>query len=411
MRNWNDVATAGVYGNLSIMAPKSLRAWADAEKHDLTQHRITALDGNQAETQDGHRFINMVSCSYLGLDRHANVIEGARAALRDSGALLVPTSRARIGQRLIKDAEEHLRLLFGCETVVSLSCFTASAGVLPLLAAGMFTEGARPLMVFDKKCHFSMAAMRAACGNEAPTFTLAHHDIDRLESLCREHAQVAYIADGAHSLGGHVPLEPLLYLQEKYGLFLYLDDSHSLSVYGHNGEGYVRANISTMGPKTIIVVSLGKAFGAAGGAIVLGDPNMRPVIDYVGGPLGWSQTVTSPTLGAIVASARIHRSSELLELQSRLKGVMKRFDESVRSRNAGDPMPIRLIELPKVETALAVASNLFARGFYASAVFFPIVPQGSAGLRVMCRVDLGQDQIDDFSRALSDSLSNVGERT
>lgn len=402
--------TTHAHGNLATMAPASLSSWEQAGTHHLTQHRVIPSAGNEVEDTDGRRFINMVSCSYLALDRHPLVVEGATEALQRAGALLVPTSRARVGQALISEAEAATSQQFGCETIITLSCFNASAGVLPLLAAGILTDGVKPVMAFDKRCHFSMAAMRAACGNETPTLTVGHHDLDALEELCRRNPRVAYIADGAHSLGGHVPIEALLYLQDRYGLFLYLDDSHSLSVYGTNGVGYVRSHIPTLSPHTIVVASLGKAYGAAGGVIMLGDPAMRSAIEFVGGPLGWSQTATSATLGAITASAAIHMSPELPALQQRLRDVMERFDQAVVSTNPGDEMPIRLIELPDAETAFAVAESVLERGFYTSAVFFPIVARDSAGLRVMCRVDLSDEDLTRLNSALTESIALVEEQ-
>ncbi|HBL27689.1 MAG TPA: 2-amino-3-ketobutyrate CoA ligase, partial [Acidobacteria bacterium] len=82
----------------------------------------------------------------------------------------------------------------------------------------------------------------------------------------KKYPRVAYVADGAYSLGGTAPVEGLLELQDRYGLFLFFDDSHSLSVTGAMGEGYARSLMpDQLNPLTTIVASLGKAFGGSGG--------------------------------------------------------------------------------------------------------------------------------------------------
>ncbi|MFA0045106.1 hypothetical protein AB4425_26035, partial [Vibrio sp. 10N.261.51.A1] len=68
---------------------------------------------------------------------------------------------------------------------------------------------------------------KAACSAETDIVTIDHNNMEQLEDLCRREKFVAYVADGAYSMGGVTKIDDLMYLQERYGLFLYLDDSHS----------------------------------------------------------------------------------------------------------------------------------------------------------------------------------------
>ena len=100
-------------------------------------------------------------------------------------------------------------------------------------------------------------------------------------------------------MGGLTPVEDLVALQDRYGLFLFFDDSHSLSIMGRHGEGYVRSRID-MNPLTMIVASLGKAFGTSGGIAMLGDEDHFDFLYRNAGPVAWSQDMdprseTSPT--------------------------------------------------------------------------------------------------------------------
>ncbi|QPQ54244.1 aminotransferase class I/II-fold pyridoxal phosphate-dependent enzyme [Allosphingosinicella flava] len=395
----------GHFGNIKKMIDVGMASWTEAAQHGLAHVKTARSIGNRLETPGGHQFINMVSCSYLGLNRHPKLIEGAIRAIREEGMMSTSISRTRVAPAMADEVEALMSEVFGAEAVLAISCAAASAGVLPILASGHMTDGVKPFMIFDKNCHFSMNALKAACGDETQVVTGAHNDVGFIEEMCKTHPVVAYVADGAYSMGGAAPVKELLALQEKYGLFLYLDDSHSISAVGKRGVGLARSQMDTLSKRTIIVASLGKAFGATGGVILLGDPEHRKLLEYFGGPLGWSQMVNAAGLGAIRASAEIHLTDELDTLQARLGSIMRYFDTIIPTENAGNGLPVRVIPLGEPSRAIEVSAKVFERGFYTSAVFFPIVAQGKAGLRVMGRADLDESDLENLCSAISEFVA------
>ncbi len=391
----------GKYSNIQKMIDLSIQSWNQATQAGLTGIRTTKVVGNKFETATGHRFINLVSCSYLGLNRHPKILQGAIEALEQESMLSISVSRARIAPLLLDDTEDLMSMVFRAKAVVTASCTTASAGILPILASGHFTDGTKPFMIFDKNSHFSMNVMKAACGDETEVSTCEHNDVDFIEDACKKYPVVAYIADGAYSMGGAAPIERLRELQAKYNLFLYLDDSHSVSVFGKTGEGMARSHFGeSLPPRTIIVASLAKAFGASGGIILFSDESYAPAIDFCAGPLGWSQMVNTAGLGAIKASAEIHLSDELGKLQKKLQTNMALIDQTVPTVNAGNGLPIRVIDFANVNQAVDCSEQLFNDGFYCSAVFFPIVARGRSGIRAMGRADLETEDILTFCKAM-----------
>lgn len=395
----------GKFANVEKMVSLSMENWGQATELGLTGIRVRRAVGNRLETSDGHQFINMASCSYLGLGQHPKILQGAISAVQREGTLWPAVSRARIGPVLLAQVEERLAALFGCQAIATISCTAASSGVLPVLASGHLTRQVKPLMVFDKNSHFSMNVMKASCGDETEVVTCEHNDVDFIEDACKSHPVVAYVADGAYSMGGNAPVPELLALQERYGLFLYMDDSHSLSIYGKHGVGLVRSQMDELSDRTIIVGSLAKAFGATGAVVMLGDRRQREMLDYVGGPIGWSQGLNSAGLGAALASAELHFTDELVQLQERLRSTMSFFDTTIPTVNAGNGLPIRIIDLVDVDRATEAAAAIYRRGFYTSAVFFPIVARGHAGLRAMGRADLAEADIVAFCAALQEATA------
>ncbi|PHM23036.1 aminotransferase class I/II-fold pyridoxal phosphate-dependent enzyme [Xenorhabdus budapestensis] len=390
----------GQYLNIGKMVTSSLVSWRKANEHGLTGIRTIDYKGNKLITDDGHEFINMCSCSYLGLNRHPKVIDGAISALEHEGTMSTSVSRARIAPKLMVETEQLMSKVFDAEIILTTSCFTASVSVLPLLASGQMTEGKKPLMIFDRSCHFSMNILKPNCGNETEVVTCPHNSIEFIEQACKENDTVAYVCDGAYSMGGNAPIEELIRLQKEYGLFLYIDDSHSISVYGERGVGLSRSFFDKLNDRTVIVGSLAKAFGATGGVIMLGSNKYREMLDYCSGPLGWSQMINAPGLGAIKASAQIHLSDELPKLQAQLGEAMAHFDRIIPSSNAGNGLPIRVIDLPSVDDAVEASAHLFQKGFYCSAVFFPIVAKDRPGVRVMGRANMSNEDIESFCEAL-----------
>jgi 7-keto-8-aminopelargonate synthetase-like enzyme len=377
------------------------QAWNIALEHGLIDILVDYDADGRLRRPDGHRFVNLCSCSYLGLASHPAILEGAIEALRTQGAMDLPISRIRLRLNLLEEFEQQLTDLMGVRTVCAVTCSSATAGVLPLVASGHMTADGRPrVMVFDKYSHFSMNLIKPICADETEVLTAPHNDLNYLEDVCKKKDRVAYVCDGVYSTGGAAPMKELLALQDRYGLYLFIDDSHSLSSMGKNGEGYARSLMAEVSPLTVIVASLGKGFGTSGGIIMLGDPRFEPVLTRFGGPLAWSQGLNVPSIGASMASIKLHRTPELGRLQRSLQDNMALFDELVATPERGNGLPLKVIRVGEAEHAIYASSEILKRGFYTSAVFFPIVRKGEAGLRIMLRADLTADDIRSFAAAV-----------
>lgn len=383
------------------------RAWRDALDHGLIGLKVDFESRNQViDREHDHRFTVLCSCSYLGLNHHPKIIEGSINALREAGTNSLSISTLRIRLNLMARMEEGLRDLYRAPTLPGASCSALSAGILPLLASGHVTEDGKPrVMVFDRFCHFSMAYIKPLCGDESLTLTSPHNDLNYIEDVCKKYPRVAYVADGAYSMGGLTALDGLLQLQERYGLFLYFDDSHSLSITGERGEGYVRSRLE-MNPLTMIVASHGKAFGTSGGVAMLGSEKIFDFLYRNAGPVAWSQNLQVPTMGASLASIEIHRSPELRQLQQKLQRHLDLFDREFPTANANNGMPIRKIEVGDEEKAVRLSQELYKRGYYCSAVFFPIVPRGQAGVRLMLRADMEEQEVKDFCKTAKEIVAS-----
>lgn len=397
----------GQYGNINKMITSTLGSWQEGAKHGLIHIKTTKTDTSKLKDSQGHEFINMSSCSYLGLNMHPAILKGAVDAIEREGVLNHSVSQVRIAPSLLDEAEAAMSKLFECEAMLGSSCFHVSATLLPLLSSGHLSNGVKPIMVFDRHCHFSMNIMKAVCGDETEVMTIPHNDMNILEDICKKHPVVAYICDGSYSLGGTTPIKDLIDLQVRYGLYIYADDSHSVSVSGKHGRGFVRSHFKELNERTFIGASLAKSFGALGGVLLVNNKKQREIIDYSAGPFGWSQAFSVPGMGAVKASAELHMTNEIALLQEKICENMEYFDSLIPTQHGGNQLPIRVVEIGEAEHAFEISKRIYDLGFYTSAVFFPIVKHGHAGLRIMGRANIEKSDIHTLCEAVKTAISDL----
>ncbi len=382
--------------------------WQGTEAGKISGLNVEVKTPNVLVDQYGRTFHHFCTTSYLGLDYHPALLDGAMTALWETGTLRVANSRNRCKLAILDQYETQLSELFGASCLSALSCSAASAGILPLLASGAFTNQCSPVMVFDKHAHYSMNHSKAACADETQVVTCPHNDMDFIEDLCKRQRCVAYVSDSAYSMGGLADLDSLMYLKQRYGLFLYLDDSHALSAVGESGAGLVRSRVPAVDERTLIVASLAKSFGASGGLVMFGSERHKALVQRYGGPSNWSQSLNAAAIGAGMASIRLHRSREFSALQERLQANIRFFDSLVRTEQHGNPMAIRMVPCGEAALANRLAVELAELGYFTSAVFFPVVPQGKAAIRITLRADMEPNVIRSFCEKIIELLLTHG---
>ena len=105
-------------------------------------------------------------------------------------------------------------------------------------------------------------------------------------------------------------------------------------------------------------------------------------------------------IGAALASADLHRTSELARRQSALHDRIAAFDALYDTNPNDASLPIRLVPIGDELTAIGGARLLLERGFYLSAVFFPTVAKDRAALRICLTADHSNDDIIALTAAL-----------
>jgi 7-keto-8-aminopelargonate synthetase-like enzyme len=238
----------------------------------------TEAGGGITICSTGQRVTDWTRCRYLGLDRHPDVLAGAKRCLDEMGSTHFSVARTRLTAEPLAVLEDTLADLLRVPGVVVFpTVAAANMACLPLLAGGLFTGGQKPTIAVDRLAHVTLQYHIPVLREETDVVVIEHNDLGHLEELCRQGA-VAYVGDGAYSMGGEAPVHELRRLQERYPLFIYLDDAHGISIAGRRGEGFVRSRLHELGPNTMIAASLGKGFGASGGLVMVGTDEQEEAI-------------------------------------------------------------------------------------------------------------------------------------
>ncbi|MDH2348949.1 aminotransferase class I/II-fold pyridoxal phosphate-dependent enzyme [Bradyrhizobium sp. SSUT77] len=353
--------------------------------------------------------IDFVRSSYLSLDNHAAIVAGAIAAIQAQPSL--NSSRAGTQQNcdLLGELEETLSEMFRARVLAFSSLMLVDMVAMPMLSSGRLTGGRKPVVVFDSFARISFTCQKLMVGNRSST-AIVHNDIGALERLCRQNPVVAYVCDGVYWMGDYSLMDELRRLQECYGLFLYIDDTHGLSTFGSMGEGFARSQFpQVLGDRTIITGSLANGFGASGGILMLGTADHEALFrSHYSIPDVCSEAPNLAAVGAALGSCRIHRSAELRQRQGQLAQRIDLFDRRVATAGQGNSLPIRMITVGSEVNAVAIARGLLDCGFYTLVTFFPTIGQGTAAIRVCITAD---HEPHDIERLCECILQQVVERT
>jgi 7-keto-8-aminopelargonate synthetase-like enzyme len=360
----------------------------------------------------GRELVNFGSCSYLGLEVDDRLKNAACAAIQRYGVQF-SSSRAYVSTPLYGEFEELLEGLFGAPVVVAQTTSLGHLATLPVVV------GENDAVLFDVLVHASVQAVLPTLRAAGVHCTqLPHNRVDRLAELVSQlesrHEKIWYLCDGIYSMhGDRAPLHELFALQEQHAaLHLYVDDAHGMSWTGRNGAGTV-LGFGPMRERMVVALGLSKAFAAAGAAFVFSDEETRRLVRSCGSTLIFSGPLQPGQLGAGIASARLHRTRELIERQSLLKKRIELFNElsvdsGLRLRDASES-PIRFIEVGAEERALELGSALAAAGFFTNLSVFPAVPRRRAGIRVMLTTHHTEDDVVDLVRAFGTASHRISE--
>lgn len=363
--------------------------------------------------------IEFMSCSYLGLDQDTRIINAAMNNIKKCGVnFAVARTRMRVESFVI--LENLLNKIFGGFSIVFTSLHLVHMGILPLIGSGEMPS--YPLsengviFILDKNVHASVQINRGLMQQFGEVDVVNFYNTEEVEQLfdissSNKKTPIA-IADGVGSMGGMTLVKQLIDLAEQYNGYVYIDDAHGTSIYGKNGCGYALTELGGYHPRLILSVSLSKAFGANGAAIIMPTLSDEKMVRRFSIPYLFSNPNPLAIIDSAIASAHIHLSDEIYLLQNKLQENIQLFDSLLSSQllktdiiNYKSLSPVRGILTKDEDKTIQITADLRKHGFAVTAAMYPTVAKGQSILRITLGADHQEEEIKGLCRNIIDILS------
>ena len=348
---------------------------------------------------DGEDKLIFCSNDYLGLANHPEIIEAIKHGL-DRWGFGSGGSRLICGnQRPYKHLQERLaKQLHKQAALVLPSGWAANTALLSSLAQK------DDLIAVDKLCHASI--IDGAMMSPATMRRWEHRQIDKLKRLLdsKNYKKAFIVTDSLFSMDGdRAYLAELVELKQRYDAMLIVDEAHAFGCIGADGAGCA-AEAGVLDKVDIIIATLSKALGGAGGFIVC-DGVIR---DYLVNKMrGFIFTTAMPAINCLAAEAALDIVEKQPERRRRLLdngNYLRQCCAEMRLDTATSDSYIVPIILGSAEKTMAAAEQLRAKGFMVSAVRPPTVRPGGSRLRISLTSEHTKADIDGLSKALDEVL-------
>ena len=347
------------------------------------------------------------SNNYLGLANHPDVVEAGIQGLRKYGA---GTSSVRFicGTFAPHEAlEERIASFLGVEASYTfVSCWNATEATFPTLCQ----DG--DVIVSDElnhACIIDSMRLTTAIHRGVSKCIYKHSDMKSLRDALvtatekrSDEGSLFVITDGVFSMEGDIALLPKIRsLCDEFGAVLVVDDSHGTGVMGETGRGTHEHYGMAGADIDIFTGTLGKALGGGAGGYVAGKREAVELLVQRGRPTLFSNAL--PVTVACSAKAAIdtlvNNPSLVQKLRANVATVRKGIAE-VGFEVLESPTAICPIIVGETATAISMSNKLLDMGVFAIGFGYPVVPEGTARIRVQVSAAHEQEHIDRLCDAL-----------
>ncbi len=366
---------------------------------------ITTPMAAEVHMEEAGDVIVLSSNNYLGLADLPEVVEAGKHGLDSYGAGTASVRFICGTFDIHRVLEERIAELLGTPAALSyVSCWNANTGLFATICE------AGSAIVSDELNHASIIdGVRLA--SKARRERFKHSDMSELEAKLqsvRDCFPIVIVTDGVFSMEGDLAKLPeIVALAKKYGAIVVVDDSHGTGVMGKTGRGTIE-HYGLTGQIDIITGTLGKALGGAAGGFVAGSDALIDTLIQRSRPQLFSNAL--PATVACSSLAAIEYLEAHPELVGTLRGNTRYFRDGLK-RIGYKPLESESAIVPIIvgETAFAIAvsDKLLKAGVFVTGFGYPVVPEGTARIRVQISAALSKEEMD---RALA-AFEMVGRET
>jgi glycine C-acetyltransferase len=380
---------------VSVGLDRQVGAVLDELRGAGTYKRFNTLESPQGpavEMAGRGEVIVLSSNNYLGLAAHPEVVRAGIEGLERYGA---GTASVRFICGTFEPhhvLERKLAELSGTEAALTyVSCWNANEAAIPTLT------DATTVILTDELNHASIIdAVRLS--RPAQKVIYPHSDMgalrDGLEAAPRD-ARKLILTDGVFSMEGDLAKLPdIVELAREHDAVVIVDDSHGVGVLGDTGRGVVE-HYGLLGEIDVLTGTLGKALGGAAGGYVASSEEVCDLLQQRSRPQLFSNAL--PPTVACSALRAIEVMLERPELLERLRENTRTFRAMLVEAGyrplEGESAIIPII-VGETADAIALSERLLDEGVFVTGFGFPVVPEGTARIRVQMSAALEQEHLE-----------------
>jgi 8-amino-7-oxononanoate synthase len=358
----------------------TLHTWLDVQAR---QRERDGLVRSLTTRRGDDDLIDLAGNDYLGLCRDDRVTAAAAEAALEWGAG-ASASRLVTGTLPVHTSlESTLAKRLGHD-----SALVHSTGYQANLSVVTALSDRDTLLVSDAHVHASLVD---ACRLSRATVTVvAHNDLAQVEARLAERTQARalVLVESIYSvLGDAAPLMELVALCERHDATLIVDEAHGIGVVG-DGGGLVRELGLAGRPSVIVTMTLSKALGSQGGAVL----GSQAVVDHL---VNRSRPFIYDTGLAPAAAAAASEALRIMDLEpdrvTRLHHVAASLaDAAGVPRVAGAVLSVKM---PGPAEALAAQAECARSGVRVGCFRPPSTPDGLSRLRLTASAGTGDEDL------------------
>ncbi|HHU33117.1 MAG: glycine C-acetyltransferase [Zhaonellaceae bacterium] len=337
--------------------------------------------------------IVLCSNNYLGLADNEEVLKAAHEALDTYGAGASSVRFICGTYDIHRRLEERLAEFLGMEDSVTYSsCWAANTAVIPTLVT------AGDAVISDELNHASIIDGCRLIAKGVKKLIYKHSDMKDLEEKLKDTADcgtVLIVTDGVFSMEGDIAKLPeIVSLAKKYKALVMIDDSHATGVIGNTGRGTMEYYGLTDGVD-IISGTFGKALGGAGGGFIAASKNICDLLMQKSRPQLFSNSL--PPVLCAIALAAIDYLDKTPGIVGSLRKKVKYCREKIKAAGLnpleGDSAIIPII-IGDTAKAISIAEEMLKKGVFTIGFGYPVVPEGTARIRLQISDALSYEELD-----------------
>ena len=350
--------------------------------------------------KDNKRMLNLSSNDYLGIATDRELREEFFDTIDKESLLLGSTSSRSLSgnYRIFTQLEDYIAAQFS-----NKSCLLFNSGYhLNISCMQALSEFSNVLFVVDKFVHASIIDGLRLGGKRFMRY--AHNDMQSLASILEkthnQYESIIIVSEGLFSMDGDLAqLDSLCAFKQQYSnVMLYLDEAHSVGVFGENGLGL--ASLGYENSIDFLVYTFGKAIGSFGACMICSTHLKDFFINKARG------FIYSTAIAPINVAWNLFVFQKLKTMKDRRKHLLH-LSELLRKECAkynislmGEAQILSLIAHTN-ENALLLADKLSHKGFFAPAIKTPSVPPNTARLRISLTSNMQEEMMIDLVSVLN----------